>query len=149
MKNILIPLELTNTSIEERIVTTAISYSKELKAKCWLIHVASPDPEFVSPGNGPQYVRDQIAQELRSEHRQIQTIADLFAEHKVEAEGLLIQGATHEMIMEEINKLDIDLLILGNKKHSFIDVFFRGSVTDELMSKVNIPILLIPDNSEN
>ena len=146
MKNILIPLELNHTSIEDRIIATAISYSKELKAKCWLIHVASPDPEFIGTRTGPQYVRDQIAQELRKEHRQIQTIAELFSEHKVDAEGLLIQGATQEMIEEEIQKLNIDLLILGNKKQSFIDVLFRGSITDDLMSDVNIPILLIPDN---
>ena len=146
MKNILIPLELNNTALEERIIATAITYSKELKAKCWLIHVAAPDPEFIGTGVGPQYVRDQLAQELRKEHRQIQAIADQFTEHKVNAEGLLIQGATKKMIQEEIDKLNIDLLILGNKKHGFIDVLFGGSIANELMDDINIPILLIPDN---
>ena len=58
---------------------------------------------------------------------------------------MLIQGATQNMIKEEVDKLKIDLLILGNKKHSFIDVLFKGSIVDDLMDEINIPILLVPD----
>ena len=146
MKNILIPLELNHSTLEYRIISTAISYSKGLNAKCWLVHVVDPDPDFVTIGADPQYTRDQIAEELRDEHREIQAIADQFMEHKINAEGLLIQGATKELIEEEINKLNIDLLVLGNKKHDFIDILFNGSITDELLNEVNIPVLLIPDD---
>lgn len=147
MKNILIPLELTNKAIEGRIIETAIAYAKSLGANCWIVHVAAPDPDFVGYGVGPKYVRDELAENLRKEHRQIQDITNRFKAEGLVAEGLLIQGATQEMIKEEVEKLKIDLLILGNKKHSFIDVLFKGSIVDDLMDEVNIPILLIPDET--
>lgn len=146
MKNILIPLELDNSPLETRIISTAISYAKLLKAKCWVVHIASPNPEFVVFKAGPQYIRDELAEDLREEHRGVQKIAELFEENKIDCQGLLIQGATKEIIREEITKLKIDLLVLGNKKHSFFDVFFEGSITDGLVDEANIPILLIPEN---
>ena len=146
MKNILIPLELTDSLLEQKIIETAISHAKQLNSKCWLIHVADPNPEFIGIDDGPKYIRDGLAKELREEHRKVQKISDLFDEHKIENEGLLIQGATLEMIQVEIKKLKIDFLILGNKKHSFLDVFFKGSLTDSLVNEANIPILLIPNN---
>jgi nucleotide-binding universal stress UspA family protein len=147
MKNILIPLELNQSNLEKKIIQEAISLAKMLNAKCWLIHVAAPDPDFVGYEVGPQYIRDSLAEDLREEHREIQKISGEFQKSAIDAEALLIQGATAEIIEVEIKKLSIDLLILGNKKHSFIDIFFRGSVTDQLMDEANIPILLIPDNA--
>lgn len=146
MKNILIPLELSKAAIEERIINTAINYASSLAAKCWIVHVAAPDPDFVGFGVGPKYIRDQLAEDLRTEHRQIQSITERFKAEGIQAEGLLIQGATQDMIKEEVKKLKIDLLILGNKKHSFINVLFKGSILDDIMDEVNIPILLIPDH---
>lgn len=146
MKNILIPLELSKAPIEERIINTAINYASALTAKCWIVHVAAPDPDFVGFGVGPKYIRDQLAEELRAEHRQIQSITERFKAKGIQAEGLLIQGATQDMIKEEVKKLKIDLLILGNKKHNFINVLFKGSILDDIMDEVNIPILLIPDH---
>lgn len=146
--NILIPLELNDSKLEKKIIETTISYAQHLNAKCWLIHVAPPEPDFVGYSVGPQYIRDQLAEELKKEHRKIQEIKQNFNSKNIDAEGLLIQGATSEMIKNEIDKLKITLLVLGNKKHGFIDVLFRGSVTDELMDELNIPILLIPDYDE-
>jgi len=147
MKNILVPLELNQSDLEKRIINETISLAKSLNAKCWLIHVAAPEPDFVGYDVGPQYIRDELAEDLREEHREIQNIALQFKKLDIEAQGLLIQGATAEMIEVEMKKLAIDLLVLGNKKHSFIDVFFSGSVTDQLMDQANIPILLIPDHA--
>ena len=146
MTNILIPIELDDSPLEGRIINTAISYAKSLNAKCWVIHVADPNPDFVGFEVGPQYIRDELAEDLREEHRLIQNIANLFTENKIDCKGLLIQGASHDMIKQEIEKLNINLLVLGNKKHNFLDIFFSGSLTNDLMNEVNIPVLLIPDN---
>ena len=45
---------------------------------------------------------------------------------------------------EEVDKLNIELLILGNKNHSLLHSIFIGSVTDDLIQEAKIPILLIP-----
>lgn len=144
MKNLLITLELEDQEHADQMLTHSISLAKAYSAKCWLIHIADPDPEFVGYSTGPQYIRDEIADELRAEHRQVQRFADKLRAEGIEADGLLIQGPTEEMILDEIKKLDIDLLVIGNKKRGFLQELFVSSVTNDLIKNVNIPVFLVP-----
>ena len=88
--------------------------------KVWVLHVATPNPDFVGYEAGPQYIRDFKAEELREEHRNLQMYCDTFLSDAVEKEALLIQGSTVEAVLEEAQKLKSDLLIVGTHKHSFL-----------------------------
>ena len=144
MKNLLITLDLKDQEHCDQMLKHTISLAKAYAAKCWLIHIAEPDPEFVSYGSGPQYIRDEIAEELRAEHRQIQRFADKLKAEDINCDGLMIQGPTEQMILEEIKKLNIDLLVIGNKKRGFLQELFVGSITNDLIKDVSIPIFLVP-----
>jgi len=144
MKNLLITFDLKESSHSQQMLEHSIRLAKAFSAKCWLIHIAEPDPEFVTYSAGPQYIRDEIAEELRAEHKQIQRIADKIRAEGIDCDGLLIQGPTEEMILEEIEKLNIDLLVVGNKKKGFFQELFVGSITNDLIKDVSIPIFLVP-----
>ncbi len=146
MNNLLVALDLNSPKHTETIIEHTIKLGKAFNSKCWLIHIAQPDPEFVGYDVGPQYIRDEIAEEFRGEHRQIQRIAEKISNAGLECDGLLIQGPTEELILEEIKKLNIDMLVLGNKKKGFLQEVFIGSVTNDLIKDVRIPIYLIPLN---
>jgi nucleotide-binding universal stress UspA family protein len=142
MKNILVTIDLNNN--ETLLIDKALEMAKAFDAKIWLLHVASPEPEFVGFGVGPQYVRDTRAAELRQEHRLMEDYTNLIKLEDQECEGLLIRGATIEMILKEAEKLEIDLIITGHHDHGLLYKAFFGSVASLLIKKVNIPILLVP-----
>lgn len=144
MKNLLVALDLDNPKHTDIIIEHTIKLGKAFESKCWLIHIATPDPEFADYEVGPQYIRDEIAEEFRGEHRQIQRLADKIKAAGIECDGLLIQGPTEEMLLEEIKKLKIDMLVLGNKKKGFFQEVFLGSVTDDIIKDVSVPVFLIP-----
>ncbi|NBG65749.1 universal stress protein [Acidiluteibacter ferrifornacis] len=148
MKNILVAIEVNNTALMNRMLDAAAQMSKAFNSKCWLIQIAAPDPDFVGYEVGPQYIRDFKAEELREVHRAVQTQTELLKTKGVDAEGLMIQGPTEEMILEEVDKLNIELLILGNKNHGLLHSIFIGSVTDDLIQEAKIPILLIPGEED-
>ena len=142
MKNILVAIDLNDN--EKVLIEKAIEMAKALEAKIWLLHVAAPEPEFIGFGVGPQYIRDSRADELRKEHSLIaKYTAQIKLEHQ-ECEGLLIDGATIEMIIEEAKKLAIDLIIIGHYEHHFMYKAFFGSVTSGVIKKANIPVLIVP-----
>ena len=62
----------------------------------------------------------------------------------MKAEGLLVQGATVEMIINEAQKLNSELIITGHHDHNFIYKAFNGSVSDDIIKKSKIPVLLVP-----
>lgn len=113
-------------------------------SKVWLMHIAAPNPDFVGYEVGPQYIRDARAEELREEHKQLQEFAAQLQAKGVEAEGLLVQGATIEMVMKESEKLNIDLIIAGHHERGFLYQAIVGSVSAEIIKKSKIPVLIIP-----
>ena len=142
MKNILVSIDFNNNEI--LLMEKALEFAIVFDAKIWLLHVAAPEPEFVGFGVGPQYIRDSRASELRKEHKQMNQYSDILRADGVEVEGLLIKGATIEMILEEAQKLEIDLIITGHHDHNFIYQAFFGSVSSGVIKKTKIPVLVIP-----
>lgn len=145
MKNLLLALELQDEEMSERLIAEAAKIAKAFEAKCWLIHIAAPDPDFVGYGVGPQYIRDLLAEDLKEDHKKIQAYANQLKAQNISAEGLLIQGTTVDTIIEEIQKLQVDLLILGNKHHGILYSTFVGSVTEDILEQISIPVYLIPE----
>ncbi|WP_149277618.1 universal stress protein [Pareuzebyella sediminis] len=142
MKNILVAIDFENN--EKLLLDYAAEIATKFGSKVWLIHIAEPEPDFVGYEVGPQYIRDTLAEELREEHRQLQDYAMGLTKKEIEADGLLVQGATVEMIMAESEKLNIDLIILGHHEHSFLYKVFLGSVSTEIVKKSKIPVLIVP-----
>jgi nucleotide-binding universal stress UspA family protein len=142
MKNILVAIDFDKK--EQLVIDKAFQLAEQFDSKIWLIHIAAPDPDFVGYEVGPQYIRDGRASELRKEHRLLQEYANSLEEKGVDAEGLLVQGATIEMIMEEAQKLHIDLICIGHHDRSFLYKAFVGSISRQVIEKSKIPVLLIP-----
>ncbi|WP_295182138.1 universal stress protein [uncultured Christiangramia sp.] len=143
-KNIMVAVDF-NDSIGELMIF-ADSLAEKYEAKLWVLHVADPEPDFVGYEPGPQYIRDLQAEEYREEHRSLQQVCDSFISKELERDALLIQGSTVSTVLEEAKKLNVDLLIVGTHKHSFLYNLLNESVSMELIKKAEIPMLTIPIN---
>jgi len=141
MKNILVTLDFSNN--ENLLLDQAQQLAQAFDAKVWLMHIAAPDPDFVGYDVGPQYIRDSRASELRAEHRKLQDYADSLEEKSINSEGLLVQGATIEMIIAESQKLNIDLIIAGHHDRGFFHNAFMGSVSSQIIKRSKIPVLIV------
>lgn len=142
MKNILVTIDFKKN--EQLLIDKAFQLAESFDSKLWLIHIAAPDPDFVGYEVGPQYIRDGRAADLRKEHKLLQEYAETIKKNGVNAEGILVQGATIEMIMKEAKKLNVDLIVAGHYEHNFIYKAFVGSVSAEILKKSNIPVLMVP-----
>lgn len=142
MKNILVSITF---EVENKIlIEKAVEIAEKFYAKIWIVHIAAPEPEFVGYDVGPQYIRDDRAKELRKEHKLIQQYAEELKARNIESESLLIQGATVEMILEETQKLNIDLLIIGHHEHGLLYEAFVGSTAPGVVKKSKVPVLIVP-----
>ncbi|MBE7640996.1 MULTISPECIES: universal stress protein [Salegentibacter] len=141
-KNILVAIDF-NDAVGE-LMAYAESIAMKFKAKIWVVHVAAPDPDFVGYSTGPQYIRDMRADELKTEHKELQEICKMFISEKIPSEALLIQGSTVETVLEEAKKLKADMLIVGTHKHSFFYNLFAESVSVELFKNAEIPVFAVP-----
>ena len=142
MKNILVAVELEVSS--HQLINTAAEQAEKSDAKVWVLHIAAPEPDFLGNKVGPQYVRDYLVEDIKKGHKLIRQYTDELIAKGIKADGLLIQGPTVKMILEEIEKLQIDLLIIGHRPHSFLFRLFLGDNHTALVNKSTVPVLVVP-----
>ena len=142
MKNILVAIDFEEET--QLLVNKAMELAQKLGSKVWLLHIAATSPDYVGYSVGPQHVRDNVADALRKEHILIQKYAEQLKAKNVDAEGLLVQGATAETILKESDKLNIDLVVIGHHKHSSLYKIFVDDVDSEIISNSKVPVLIIP-----
>lgn len=142
MKNILVAIDFKGN--EQILIDKAEKLAEKFESKVWVIHIAAPDPDFVGFSVGPQNIRDDRASELREAHRLIEDYAETLEKKGIKSEGLLVQGATIETILEEAKKLNIDLIISGYQDHGFFYKALYGSVSNSIIKASKIPVLIVP-----
>jgi nucleotide-binding universal stress UspA family protein len=146
MKNLLIALDFEAQST--KIIAQAEHLARSFGAKLWLVHVVAPDPDFVGYEAGPQVVREQRADELRQEHRDLEALSIQIRERGFEVEARLIQGPTVETLLEMANKTDADLIVIGGHRHGWLYKMVIGSTTGALIDRANRPVLVVPTDEE-
>jgi nucleotide-binding universal stress UspA family protein len=109
-----------------------------------LLHVAAPDPDFVGYDIGPQSVRDQVAKELRTEHRSVQALADTLEDSGLSVTALTVQGVVVERILEHATRLPADLIVLASKGRSAVAELFAGSTVHGVLRAASVPVVVVP-----
>ena len=142
METIVIAIDFSNTT---DLLLAAATRMATAHDKIYLVHVAAPDPDFVGYGVGPQYIRDDRALELQEEHKLLSAYKQQLNSKGLHAEALLVSGPTVETLLNEVEKLKATLLIIGRKGHSTLYEVLIGSVCKDVLYKLNIPALLIPE----
>jgi len=142
MKNILVAVDLDDSA--QLLVEKAAEQAEKFGSKVWVLHIADPEPDFVGNKVGPQYIRDLRVKELLSEHHLIRKYTDFLKAKNIDTDGLLIAGATVRLILEEIEKLNIDLVIIGHHQHSLMYKIFTGTTHSAIVNKSKVPVLIVP-----
>ena len=139
---ILVAVDLSETS--RVIIDYVKNLASTLSGKFWLIHVAEPDPDFVGYEVDPILMRDQTAEKYHNEHNQLQQLSQELCSVSVNCTPLLIQGAIVETILNEANKLSIDMIVVGSYGKRTTMTLLAGSTSRDLLHKSTIPVLVIP-----
>jgi nucleotide-binding universal stress UspA family protein len=142
MENILVAIDFNGDN--EKLVDKAAELAQSFKSKIWLVHVAAPEPDFIGYGPGPQTVRDDRAEDLREEHRNLQKMALRLRNIGIEADALLIQGFTVDSILEKCQQVKADLLVIGSHEHGAFYNLFSENTALELFKRNVIPLLVVP-----
>ena len=142
IQNILVAVDFDDRS--NVLLDYASGLASKFEAQLWIVHIAAPEPQFVGYEVGPEYVRDVRAEDLRDEHRFLQKMAEKIRHSGGKAEALLIQGPTVQTLLDELNKLEADLLVVGSNQHGFLYRAFAEDTAAELQKQCKVPMLSIP-----
>jgi nucleotide-binding universal stress UspA family protein len=141
----------------DRLLAETQRYGLALNALVNIIHVASPEPDFVGymksgePGEATQdnQLREAEAKALRGEHAQTQAFGEALRANGVRVDrALTLQGPILETILDETRKLGADLLILGSHHHGAIHRLWFGDIAADAAKEPPCALLVIPVSGE-
>ncbi len=142
MKRILIAMDFS--PVTARLVEVALSLCADREARVLLVHVADPEPDFVGYRPGPQTVRDTVAEELREEQQALRDWEHKLRDQGLAVEGRCIQGIVVETLLAEAEKFDAELIVMGSHGHGALRHLLLGSVSEAMLKKSHIPLLVVP-----
>jgi nucleotide-binding universal stress UspA family protein len=131
------------------VVKKVEEFAKSLSAKVWLLHNAMPDPNTVEFKIDPQAARESLARNFHVEHCQIQKLADRLRKAGIETTALLVHGSIVETILKEASDLDVDMIVVGSHGHGAIYRLLVGSVSEGLLHKSRLPVLVVPTHKRS
>jgi nucleotide-binding universal stress UspA family protein len=93
-------------------------------------------------------MRDQVAQHFHFEHVQLQDMAGALREKGINAKALLIQGETGKTIVQQAEKLMVDMIVVGSSEHGSVYHFLLGDMIQGVLHVSGKPVLVMPVHDE-
>ncbi len=134
------------TEVTQKVIEFSARQARAHDAELYLLHV--------EPNNAPtlyrkidEAERKRIADVLRHEHFDLLAkAAQLRERFDIKIHPVLIEGSEVEKtVVAEVEKLQVNHVILGNHRHSGFYNYLFGSVGQMLIKRLNCPLTLIPD----
>jgi|GEM_PF-496562 nucleotide-binding universal stress UspA family protein len=155
LKNILLATNLDD-GVED-LSRAALAYAAAFKSKVFVVHIAAPQADLVGYPKtasdldvdeenpiGWEYDRKLLAEKLRGKHKAVQEVATHLEQQGCAAEALLIEGAFVETLLSEVDRLHIDLVIIGSHEPSALSDLFFGNMAKEVIGRITCPVLVVP-----
>ncbi len=139
---ILVCVDLSDAT--EVIMQSTEKLAKQTSAKVRLLHNALPEPDKVEFKVDPIAAREELAKRFHAEHRQVQGLAQRLRDAGIESNSLLVHGETVESILREADDFDSDMIILGSHGKGRMFQLLLGSISEGVLHKSEIPVLVIP-----
>ncbi|WP_299259392.1 universal stress protein [uncultured Aquimarina sp.] len=140
MKNILVPLGLSENSVSIARLQYTIDFAKEIGGTVYAVQVFK---ELPRSGSLPS-----VNETLKN--ISVTTIEEKFAQVNkkgVDIIALPLEGDDLLEAIPEFNlKHSIDLIVLGAESHDIKNPYFLGQTSGSLLKKTEIPVLVIPEN---
>lgn len=143
MKKIVVAINIEKNA--ERLVAKAEEIANAFGSKIWILHVSEADPDdYLGLEAGPQYAQDKRVENRKKEGALVKRLAEELRQKNIDAEGIQLEGSTAKTIKAEVRKLNADLVIAGHHKRNFFYQMFVGTIEQDLVEDLNVPVLLVP-----
>ena len=144
MKNILMTIDdCETTTIVSPIVEKTLELASAFSSKVWILHIVPPLHQSPYNVDNKMFRRD-IATEYRQEHDFLQHLAKCMRDKNIHVTALLAQGSIISTILEESERLAVDLLVLGCLKHGMLYSALMNDTDESLLAKCSRPIMFVP-----
>jgi nucleotide-binding universal stress UspA family protein len=152
-RTILVPLD--GSALAEEAIPHAAELARASKAGIHLVRVFDaasllttmpmPVPNTVSTVPSPEIYAAAREAEREEAEGYLQKQAAALKSKASKVEYSVQEGRPVEMLVALVEKLPADVVVMTSRGHGGFKRFVFGSVTDELLRRVEVPVLIVPN----
>lgn len=142
MQNVVVAVDFSDMT--ERTVAVAADLVKLAGGTLWLLHVASPEPEFVGRQLGRKVVEAPPPEDLRESFEALETLALRLRSETMKVDWRMVRGDAVDCVLGEASRIDADLIVLGSHGHGALYRSLVGSVSEGVLRGATCPVLIVP-----
>ncbi len=141
-QHILVPVDGSPTSLVA--VEHAINFAKTLNSKITLVQVLTLDPYIAAEYLSSTQTNDLIERARKSILDNLATAEQKFTEAGITVDVQLLEGQViQNELLTAAKNLNVDLIIMGSHGRTGLKKLFLGSVTQNILSETDIPVLVV------
>lgn len=125
------------------VLRVARRLGQALGARIKVVHVATPAAGRRPHGRGARGAA-AVAEDVREEARLVEEAAAALRESGVEATGLLVEGPPVRTLLEEAERLEADMIVIGSHGYGAVARALLGSVSAGVVRHAACPVLVVP-----
>jgi nucleotide-binding universal stress UspA family protein len=144
---ILLPVDFSD--VTEAVVAEAVRLGRALGAALHLLHVATPEPQFIGYEMGPILVRDGVAAHLRQQRGQLNEWAAKIRRDGQDVTATLVSGEPVARILEHARRMGPLCIVLGSHGHGAFHHLLAGSVCTGVLRKAACPVHIVPSRAQS
>jgi nucleotide-binding universal stress UspA family protein len=149
MRPIVALIDFADAALVAEVLRGARRMAQTMNARLFLLNVEMPEANFDGHEFRTDLSRKGIARELRGKHRALR-IFELASQHLgVKSTALMVRstslrGNPTRKILQELDRLDPELVVVGSHGHGPLHQMFVGSVSEAVIRRAHRPVLVIP-----
>ena len=141
-QHFLVPVDGSPTSLVA--VEHAINFAKTLNSKITLVQVLTLDPYIAAEYLSSTQTNDLIERARKSILDNLATAEQKFTEAGITVDVQLLEGQViQNELLKAAKSLNVDLIIMGSHGRTGLKKLFLGSVTQNILSETDIPVLVV------
>ena len=141
-QHILVPVDGSPTSLVA--VEHAINFAKTLNSKITLVQVLTLDPYIAAEYLSSTQTNDLIERARKPILDNLATAEQKFTEAGITVDVQLLEGQViQNELLKAAKSLNVDLIIMGSHGRTGLKKLFLGSVTQNILSETDIPVLVV------
>ncbi|MBT33168.1 MAG: hypothetical protein CMO01_26200 [Thalassobius sp.] len=153
MNKILVPIDFSENSINA--LSYAVEIAKELESSITLFNTYPIDIPMGMEYSSGIYMQTLNAEIKYDREVRLQEIIEKYNTTLYSSSGEPLQflkeireGVAADSIANIANEKNIDMIVMGTKGASGLEEVLLGSITVSVIEKTDIPVFVIPENSE-
>lgn len=147
MKRIVVAIDFTE--VTSKVLDVAKKMVRQNDGELFLIHADTMEVyiDFANMYTPPPFELYEKQKKVVDEKMKV--IHTDLENSGIKHQCTIIEGPTVKIILEQMEKLDADLLIIGSHRHGKLYHFLMGNIHESIITKSQCPVMVIPPLEED